>query len=95
MFGAGGTLAELIRDRNLWVLPIAKNEIKNVVERSKISRLLKGYRGDSPYAFEWLYDVIEKIVNLAENNKDLKEIDMNPVIVTHEAALAVDGKIIL
>src|SRR5690606_25831298 len=52
MFGAGGTLAELIEDRNLHLLPVSQTEVETLVNGSKIYKILSGYRGDKPYALE-------------------------------------------
>ncbi len=95
MVGAGGTLVELINDRNLLVLPATQNEVKKLVEGSKIFMLLKGYRGESPFALERLYHLIAQICNLVETIPYFEEIEINPVIVTKREAFAVDGKVIL
>ncbi len=95
MVGAGGTLVELINDRNLLVLPATKNEVKALVEQSKIYTLLKGYRGESAFAVDRLYHLIAQMCNLVETVPYFAEIEINPVIVTKREAYAVDGKVIL
>lgn len=95
LFGAGGTLAELVSDRNLALLPIDINKAKQLVDKSKISLILKGYRGDTPYSLDKLYEVIVRLCKLVENAPGIKDIEINPVIVTHDNAWAVDTKITL
>ena len=95
LFGAGGTLSELLVDRNLFLLPIDLPSAKKLVLQSKIYTLLKGYRGGSMLALERLYDLMVRLAKLAEEFPEITEIEINPVIVTHDDTYAVDGKIIL
>lgn len=95
LFGAGGTMAELIADRNLHLLPINIPQAKQLVEKSKISLILKGYRGDQPFALEKLYDTIVLLGKLALSVPEISDIEINPVIVTHENVWAVDPKVML
>jgi len=94
LFGAGGTLAELIVDRNLKLLPIDYNQAKKLVEKSKIFSVLKGFRGGSAYALERLYDLIVRLAKLAQSVPEISEIEINPVLVTLNDAYALDGKFI-
>lgn len=93
LFGAGGTLTELIADRNLSLLPIDIDKAKNLVNKSKISLILKGYRGDKPYALEKLYETIIRLSKIVENTESISDIEINPVIITHENVWAVDTKV--
>lgn len=95
LFGAGGSLAELITDRNLHLLPINYGLAKEIVEQSKIYKLLKGYRGEPPYALEKLYDSIVRLASLLETIPGASEIEINPLIVTQNDVWAVDGKVVL
>lgn len=95
LFGAGGTYAELIADRNLHLLPIDKTRAKKLVEKSKIYTILKGYRGKPPFALDKLYDALVRIAKLAEAEPDALEIDVNPIVVTLNDTFAVDAKVVL
>lgn len=95
LFGAGGSWAELIMDRNLHLLPIDLNLAKEIVMESKIYPLLKGYRGEPMYALEKLYDVILRLSSLLEVVPEANEIEINPLIVTLNDVWAVDGKVVL
>jgi len=95
LFGAGGTMAELIADRNLHILPINNKQAQQLVEKAKIHLLLRGYRGALPYAEKPLYDLIVRFSKLIEISSDIKEMEINPVIITHDSVYAVDGKILL
>jgi acetyltransferase len=95
MFGAGGTYAEVIQDRNLHLLPLDVHSAERLVSRSKIYNILKGYRGDKEYALKKLYFLIEQISELILTFPELEEFEINPVIITHDNVYAVDGKAIL
>jgi acetyltransferase len=92
LFGAGGTLAEIIEDRNLRLLPVDKFDAQKLVVQSKIYKVLKGFRGDKPYALSQLYFIMEKLSELIEMFPEFSEFEINPLIVTHEDVWAVDGK---
>ncbi len=95
MFGAGGTWTEVIADRNLQLLSVDLNEAQVLVKRSKIYKLLAGYRNDEPYDLQNLYRLIVKISQIMEQFEEISDIEINPVIVQHDAVWAVDGKVIL
>jgi acetyltransferase len=95
LFGAGGSLTELILDRNLHLLPIDLKLAKELVEKSKIYKILKGYRGGSPFALGKLCDVIVRLGKVIELLPEISEIEINPLIVTQNDVWAVDGKIVL
>jgi NAD(P)H-flavin reductase len=94
LFGAGGKLAELIMDHNLHLLPLDLNSVKEMVEKSKIYTVLKGYRGEPPFALDKLYDAILKLGALIETMPNVSEIEMNPLFVTQNDVWAVDGKVV-
>lgn len=95
LFGAGGTLAELIADRNLMLLPLDRTRSEEIVNKSKISLILKGYRGEAPYPVDKLYNVITRLSKLVEKTSGISDIEINPLIITHDNVWAVDTKIIL
>lgn len=95
LFGAGGTYAELIADRNLHLLPMGLAQIRKLVENSKVYPILKGKGGEPPYALDKLYNLILRLTKLAELIPEASDIEVNPVIITLNNAWAVDGKIIL
>jgi acetate---CoA ligase (ADP-forming) len=95
LFGAGGSLAELIADRNLYLLPISLESAKMIVEKSKIYKVLKGYRGKPPLALDKLYDAILRLGTVFESLTGVSEIEINPLIVGENDVWAVDGKVVL
>lgn len=95
LFGAGGSLAELISDKNIALLPMDLNKARKLVEGSKIFRSLKGKDGKTDYALEKLYELMVKVSKIVEGEPGIQEIEINPVIININDVWAVDTKVIL
>ncbi len=95
LFGAGGMFAELIADKNLHLLPITLEEAKALVEKSKVYRILKGRNQEPPYALDKLYELIANLAQLAQSLPEIKEVEINPVIIDLNHVWAVDTKVLL
>lgn len=95
LFGAGGSLAEIILDRNLRLLPVDFEMAKEIVGKSKIYKILNGYRGEAPLALDKLYDAIVRLGKVIELLPEVLEIEINPLIITQNDIWAVDGKVVL
>jgi NAD(P)H-flavin reductase/succinyl-CoA synthetase beta subunit len=95
LFGAGGQLAELVADKNLKILPVSLDQAKELVANSKVSKLLQSHPGEPSYALDKLYDLIVRLTQLVPIIPEATDIEINPVIVTHNDVWAVDTKILL
>jgi len=95
LFGAGGELAEIVEDKNIKVLPVDRNRVIDLVAKSKVAKLLKNEPGEPPYALDKLYDLIVRFTTLIPLIPDATDIEINPVIVTHNDVWAVDVKMLL
>lgn len=95
LFGAGGKLAELIKDKNLRLAPLTAMSAQQMLKSSKVSTLLDGYRGQKPYDTQELIEVIKKFSQLVFDNPNIKEIEINPLIINYDGTWAVDPRIIL
>ncbi len=95
LFGAGGKYAEIFADSNLTLLPLNSEKVKKIVESSKIYKLLSGFRDDPPYNLKDLYQIMLTLGQLITNYPEIREIEINPVIVTHEGTWALDPKVLL
>ena len=81
-FGAGGVLVELVGDAIVKPLPLRKGETLEMIQASRIFRLLGGYRGAPPSDIKALVDVIERVAAFAFDHRNvLREIDLNPIFV--------------
>ena len=91
---AGGRLIETLMDRVAVLPPIDKREAVRVLGRLRIRPLLDGARGDPPADLDSLAEVIARFSELAADGTGLiGAIDVNPVIVGPDGAVAVDALI--
>jgi acetyltransferase len=95
LFGAGGKFAELLVDRNMALIPADYLKVSDLVAGSKISKVLRGWRGAPPMALDKLYDLMVRLGGLVSSLPEISEMEINPVIMTLDSAWAVDGKVVL
>ncbi len=81
MFGAGGKLVEIIKDDNFSLTPLTKTKAFELIHRSKIYPLLKGFRGDKGVDLDNLAEIISACSSLIAEFQQIKEFDINPLIV--------------
>lgn len=81
MFGIGGLFVEILKDVSFRVVPIQKETALEMIMETKASKLLTGTRGKKAADINSLADAMVKLSNLAENLPEIKELDINPIIV--------------
>jgi acetyl-CoA synthetase len=92
LIGTGGTLVELVRDTRSLLLPVSRQDIADALDGLIAGSLINGYRGAVAGNREAALDAIEAIAKFAMQNSDsLLELDVNPLLVTPDAAVAVDA----
>jgi acyl-CoA synthetase (NDP forming) len=90
--GTGGVLAELVADVALALPPLNELDALALIERLRGARLLHGYRGGAAADVTALARLLSGLSRfLVEQGQDVLEVDLNPVIVTPEGAVAVDA----
>ncbi len=94
MFGLGGIFAEVMRDVVFRVLPISEDAAAEMIEEIKGYPLLKGYRGQSA-DIPAVRELLLKISHLILTHPEIKELEINPVILYHSGYLAVDARIFI
>ncbi len=91
LIGSGGTRVELIADTVSLLLPARRADIDAAIRTLKVDALLGGYRGAPAADRGAVLDAVESIVSFAEGEADtLQELDVNPLLVTPDAAIAAD-----
>lgn len=94
LIGAGGTLVELVDDTASLLLPASRDDIREAVEGLKVSKLMKSWRGGAAADMDTVVVAIANIAAFAEANAEtLQELDVNPLLVTADKAVAVDALI--
>jgi len=95
LFGTGGTLVEVFKDRSLGIPPLTATLARRVMERTKIYQALKGVRGRKAVDFEQLESLIVRFSQLVVEHRWIKEIDINPLLASAEGILALDARVVL
>ena len=91
--GAGGILTELLKDSVTLILPTSRTEIERALKTLKVWTLVEGFRGRSGDA-EAVFRAVEAVADFAEANRGLvEEVDVNPLLVLKDGAIAVDALI--
>lgn len=94
MFGAGGILVELISDFAVMVGPFDRAKVKNLIQKTKVSKLIEGYRSDVSFSERRLEEVLLGLGQLIYDHPEIKSVEINPLILTDDAgAMGLDGKI--
>ncbi|HDM05879.1 MAG TPA: acetyl-CoA synthetase [Candidatus Aenigmarchaeota archaeon] len=94
-FGLGGIFVEVFEDVSFRVVPISKEDAREMIQEIKGYKILKGYRGKKPADINALIDILLKTSKMLEENEEIKELDINPVFALHKGAYAGDARIIL
>jgi acyl-CoA synthetase (NDP forming) len=95
MFGLGGILVELFKDVSFRLVPLSRRDASEMVREIKGLPLLQGYRGREPVDLAVVEDLILQISDFVQNNPQVKEIDLNPVLAYQHSLLAVDARIVM
>jgi len=95
MFGLGGIFVEVLKDVSFRVAPLADEDVDEMIQEIKGYRLLTGIRGEKPKDINAIKDIIAKLSQIAVENPEINEIDLNPVIVHEKGASIVDSRVIL
>jgi acetyltransferase len=92
-FGSGGTAVEILGDSAVALPPLNRNLALDLINRTKVSRMLGEFRNLPPTNMEALVDVLLRISSMACELPWLKEMDINPLILDEKGAVAVDARI--
>lgn len=92
--GAGGTEAEMHQDVTVEVAPVSARTAIDMLDRLRCASLLHGWRGRPAVAIDDLAELISAVSQLISARPDIAEIELNPVRVAPDAALAVDALVI-
>ena len=94
-FGAGGTMIELLNDRAMELPPLNQFLARSLIERSRVAETLSEWRGASAVDMHALEQVLMRVSEMVCALPQLREMDINPVIVDASGAVAVDARIVI
>jgi len=95
MFGLGGVFVEVLKDVTFRIVPISEEEAREMIGEVKAYPLLRGYRGMPPADIEAIVQILLKTSRLVSEHPEIKELDLNPIMVYEKGAKTVDARIIL
>ncbi len=95
MFGLGGVFVEVLKDVTFRIVPITAEEAREMISEVKAYPLLKGYRGMPPADIEAIVQILLNTSRLVSEHPEIKELDLNPIMVYEKGAKTVDARIIL
>lgn len=97
MFGLGGIFVEVMKDVTFRLAPMWELSAENMIRQIKSFRILEGVRGNPPSDLDALKQCIMKLSQLAADHPEIREMDINPLIVYPEGGgcVVADGRIML
>ena len=93
LFGRGGTAVEVIGDRALALPPLNSVLTRELIARTRVSRLLTGARGVPAVAMPALEAVLMRLAQLACDVAEIAELDINPLLADGEGVIALDARV--
>ena len=95
LFGSGGVMVEVYRDRALALPPLNTTLAQRMMEQTKIFSALLGVRGRKPVDLTALESLLVRFSQLVMEQPWIKEIDINPLLATPEHLLALDARVVV
>jgi acetyltransferase len=95
LFGHGGTAVEVIGDRAVGLPPLNMVLAREMIARTRVSRMLKGYRDRPAADVEAIAETMVKLSHLLTDNKQVTELDINPLLADQHGVLALDARIVV
>jgi len=93
VFGRGGTAVEVINDKALALPPLDLQLARDLIERTRVSRLLRAYRDVPAAKPDAVAMVLVKLAQMAADITEIRELDINPLLADESGVLAVDARI--
>jgi acetyltransferase len=95
LFGAGGTFVEIFKDRALGLPPLNRTLARRLMERTQIYTAMSGFRGRKAIDLAGLEGLLVRFSQIVIEQHWIKEIDINPLLVSADGAIALDARILL
>ena len=93
VFGRGGTAVEIINDKALALPPLDLQLARDLIERTRVSRLLRAYRDVPAVKQDAVATVLVKLAQMAADIPEIREFDINPLLADETGVTAVDARV--
>jgi acetyltransferase len=95
LFGSGGKLVEVYKDRALALPPLNTTLARRMMEQTRVYTALQGVRGEQPVDLAGLERLLVRFSQLVVEQRRIKEIDINPLLASPAGLLALDARVVL
>jgi acetyltransferase len=95
LFGQGGTAVEVIADRAVALPPLNGVLAREMIERTRVAKLLAGYRDHPPADMDAVAGTLIKIGELLADLPQIAELDINPLLADEHGVIALDARIVV
>ena len=95
LFGKGGTAVEILSDRALGLPPLNTVLARDMIERTRVAKLLNGYRDVPAADMAAIERVLIRLADLAVDLPELAELDINPLLADADGVLALDARVVV
>jgi acetyltransferase len=95
LFGTGGVLVEVFKDRALGLPPLTRTLARRLMERTKIWTALQGVRGQKAVNLQELETLLVRFSQLLADFPEIQEVDINPLLASTERIVALDARVLL
>ena len=95
LFGQGGTAVEVTADRAVGLPPLNTVLARDLISRTRISKLLAGYRGRPPADIGAISRTLIQLAHLIADIPQIIELDINPLLADEEGVLALDARVVV
>ncbi|MFN5836971.1 MAG: bifunctional acetate--CoA ligase family protein/GNAT family N-acetyltransferase, partial [Pseudanabaena sp.] len=95
LFGMGGQLVEVFKDRALALPPLNTTLAKRMMEQTRIYEALQGVRGRKAIDLAKLEQLLVNFSQLVVEQPQIREVDINPLLVSEDGMIALDARVVL
>jgi acetyltransferase len=95
LFGMGGILTEILRDKAIGLPPMNRLIARRLIESTRIFQLLRGYRNRPAANLALLEEVVVRLAYLVTDFPEITELDINPLALSRQEVLAVDARVVV
>ena len=95
MFGLGGIFVELLKDVSFRIAPVGKNDARGMMKEIKGYKVLLGFRSQKAVDLDKLTGILLSLSELSLREKDVKEVDLNPIIANEKGAWVADPRFLI
>jgi acetyltransferase len=93
LFGHGGVAVQAFNDSALELPPVTEELARAQISRTRVSKLLHGFRNRPPADISAIADVLVRVSHLVSNHAEICELDINPLITDEHGVLALDARV--